>query len=139
MRLGSKLLGGAVMVALLWSSQRACAGERVNPRAERVVRSASAALPAQSGANVRVQTLLALPLPGAALPSSPARCRTWGMGIPDARLSAHVRLGADAADLFAERVRLYLKIDPAPRPARPLQLSVDVGTGSGVFLVGSRF
>ncbi len=64
-------------------------------------------------------------------------CRTCGTGIPDAPIARGVSLGGDSSRIFADRLRVYVKV---VRPAgKEIQLSLDVDQGSSVFLVGSRF
>ncbi len=64
-------------------------------------------------------------------------CRSCGAGIPDAPIARGVSLGGDSSRIFADRLRVYVKV---LRPAgREIQVSLDVDQGSSVFLVGSRF
>ncbi len=82
-------------------------------------------------------------LPGALLLSSGGTeapkpvCRTCGTGIPDAPIARGVSLGGDSSRIFADRLRVYVKV---VRPAgKEIQLSLDLDQGSSVLLVGSRF
>jgi len=63
-------------------------------------------------------------------------CSICGAGIPDARLGAHVKLGADS---FGDRLRLYVKLDAARTLTHELEVAVDVSPNAGVFVLGSRF
>jgi hypothetical protein len=89
-----------------------------------------------SGATLSARITLLSALP--AVPRS--SCRMCGSGIPDARLSPSLSMGADSSSIFSQRLRVFLrKVEPTPGPHREMLLSVDVGSNSGLFLLGSRF
>jgi hypothetical protein len=89
-----------------------------------------------SGATLSARITLLSALP----PGPRSTCRICGSGIPDARLSSSLSMGADSSSVFSQRVRVFLrKVEPSPGPRREMLLSVDVGSNSGLFLLGSRF
>lgn len=78
-------------------------------------------------------------------PRAAVTCRTCGSGIPDAQVSSRLRIGADASNIFADRLRVYVKVDPPPsvrgtdRLRQEVQISLDVDHDSRFLLVGARF
>lgn len=60
--------------------------------------------------------------------------------LPEPQLAPHVRAGLDTSDIFADRLRLYVKLDPRePRHDNQRMFSLDVGTQSALLLWGTKF